>query len=64
MRKTTLYYNEHEKTVVCEVLDSEIEQNDFIPDTGEETMDLKEVVELARKMSSEAYLSGMEDILD
>ena len=64
MRKTTLYYNEQEKTVVCEVLDSEIEQNDFIPDTGEETMDLKEVVELARKMSSEAYISGMEDILD
>ena len=64
MRRTTLYYNDNEKNVVCEILDSEIEQNDFIPDTGEDTVDLKEVVELARKMSCETYISGMEDILD
>lgn len=64
MEKTTLYYNDKNIEVVSRILDSEIEQNDFIPDTGEDTVDLKEVVELARKMSCETYISGMEDILD
>lgn len=64
MEKATLYYNDNSVDVVCMVLDSEIEQNDFIPDTGEDTVDLKEVLELARKMSCETYISGMEDIID
>ena len=64
MRRTTLYYNDKNIEVVSKILDSEIEQNDFIPDTGEETVDLKEVLELARKMSCETYISGMEDIID
>lgn len=64
MEKTTLYYNDNNVEVVSIVLDSEIEQNDFIPDTGENTMDLKEVLDLARKMSCETYISGMEDIID
>jgi hypothetical protein len=64
MEKTTLYYNDSNVEVVSIVLDSEIEQNDFIPDTGENTMDLKEVLDLARKMSCETYISGMEDIID
>ena len=64
MEKTTMYYNDSNVEVVSIVLDSEIEQNDFIPDTGENTMDLKEVLDLARKMSCETYISGMEDIID
>lgn len=64
MEKTTLYYNDKNIEVVSRILDSEIEQNDFIPDTGENTVDLKEVLELARKMSCETYISGMEDIID
>ena len=64
MEKTTLYYNDSNVEVVSIVLDSEIEQNDFIPDTGEDTVDLKEVLELARKMSCETYIDGMEDIID
>ncbi|MBQ2408716.1 MAG: hypothetical protein II309_04695 [Bacilli bacterium] len=64
MEKTTLYYNDKNIEVVSRILDSEIEQNDFIPDTGEDTVDLKEVLELARKMSCETYISGMEDIID
>lgn len=42
----------------------EIEQNDFIPDAGEDTMDLKDVLELARKIKEETYLVEMEDIID
>ncbi|MEG0022393.1 MAG: hypothetical protein RSB77_06325 [Bacilli bacterium] len=64
METKTIKINETNKDIIVFLPDEEIEQNNFIPETGEDTMDLKEVLELARKIDAETFIEGMDEIID
>lgn len=62
----TITVNENNTKIIIPISinEDEIEQNDFIPDAGEDTIDLKDVLELARKIKEDTYIKEMDFIID